>query len=79
MAPEELNPPYQGPLQLWDVETGEFQSVFLDDQALQSYQENLQRFRREWRLFCTHQKIFYAFVTSDMSLPDLLQTALSEL
>jgi uncharacterized protein (DUF58 family) len=66
IAPEELEPPYEGDLALEDVETGEVLEVTIDAAAVQAYAEKLDALIRSLRAIAKrHRAVYVRVVTTD--------------
>ena len=65
LAPEEVEPPLAGDLQLIDVETGEPQDVSIDGGLRDLYRRRVQAWREEIEAYCLKRAIHYVPVTTD--------------
>lgn len=68
LAPEELEPPYTGAVQLLDSEGGPSCDVQISPDALRRYQETLDAFLSEIRHFCYGRGIPHLLLRSDMDI-----------
>jgi len=67
LAPDEVNPPYEGDLRLIDIETGNPQEVTIDADTLAAYHARLLGWREEIGEFCLKRGIHY--ITLDTATP----------
>jgi uncharacterized protein (DUF58 family) len=65
LAPEEVEPPLAGDLQLIDVETGDPQDVSVDGSLRELYRKRVQGWRAEIEAYCLKRGIHYVPVTTD--------------
>lgn len=65
LAPEEVDPPLAGDLQLIDVETGDPQDVSIDSSLRDLYRQRVQGWRGEIEAYCLKRGIHYIPVTTD--------------
>lgn len=64
LAPEELDPPFAGDLQLVDVETGQAQDVSLDGGLRDLYRRRLSAWQADLKAYCVRRGMRYAAVSS---------------
>jgi uncharacterized protein (DUF58 family) len=72
IAPEELNPPFGGDLELVDVESGEAREVTVDADALRAYERSLTAFLAGLEGFCRANELNYVRAQTHLPLEDLL-------
>jgi uncharacterized protein (DUF58 family) len=72
LAPEELQPPFGGDLELVDAESGEVREVSVDAETLRAYEGRLAAFLAGVEGFCRANEINYVRVSTDTGLEDLL-------
>lgn len=65
LAPEEVEPPLAGDLQLIDMETGDPQDVSIDGTLRELYKRRVQSWREEIEAYCLKRGIHYVPVTTD--------------
>jgi hypothetical protein len=65
LAPEEIDPPLAGDLQLIDVETGDPQDVSVDGSLRSLYRQRVQSWRDEIEAYCLKRGIHYVPVSTD--------------
>jgi len=65
LAPEEVEPPLAGDLQLIDIETGDPQDVSVDGTLRDLYKRRVQAWRDEIETYCLKRGIHYVPVTTD--------------
>ena len=78
LAPDELNPPFEGDLKLMDVEGGAEIEVSADLDLLQRYVERVHSWRNDVETFCTTRGMNYIFIDTTMPLETLLLSVLRE-
>lgn len=64
LSPQELHPPAVGPARLTDCETGEGESLEVDDETLRLYADRLNAFCEGWRAFCQRHDVRYVQTSS---------------
>lgn len=70
LAPEELSPPYEGDLALYDAETGEVVEVTIDARAIEAYVEKLEGLFTRLRALARRTRAAYVRVpTTEAILP----------
>jgi uncharacterized protein (DUF58 family) len=72
LAPEELEPPLGGDLELVDVETGEVREVTVDAEARRAYERRLEGFLAAIEGFCRSNEISYFRASTEVPLEDLV-------
>jgi uncharacterized protein (DUF58 family) len=72
LSPDEVNPPLVGDLQLIDVETGRPQSVSIDANLRNLYQNRLVAWRDEIAAFCSKRDIHYVSIETSTSWDALI-------
>ncbi len=65
LAPEEVEPPLAGDLQLIDIETGDPQDVSIDSNLRDLYRRRVLAWRDEIEAYCLKRGIHYVPVTTD--------------
>ena len=65
LAPDELDPPLVGDLQLIDLETGDKQDVSLDNSLRKQYEMRVISWREEIREFCQSRSMQYLALSTD--------------
>lgn len=65
LAPDEIDPPFAGDLQLVDMETDQVQDISLDGSLRQSYKAHVQKWIQSTQAECRKQSIRYLQLTTD--------------
>jgi len=72
LSPDEINPNISGDFKLIDCETDESIEITSDYVLLDNYIQNLEKWRKSWRKFCSQRKVQYFMVETSLPLEDLL-------
>jgi uncharacterized protein (DUF58 family) len=76
LSPQELHPPAAGPVRLTDSETGEGESLEIDDEALRLYADRLNAFCEGWRGFCERRDVRYVQTSTGRPFEECVLEAL---
>jgi len=76
LAPQEIDPPIQGDLQLQDVEDQDIAEVTVSRALLNRYKQNLQAYGARLREFCARRGMNYVFTATDVPFDQLVLTYL---
>ncbi|AQT68465.1 hypothetical protein STSP2_01629 [Anaerohalosphaera lusitana] len=79
VARRDVEPGDQGSLRLIDSETGQVRELFVDDAAMQRYEQNFSRHQQNWRRACTEfggrmVTLVAEDVVKDWHLPELIES-----
>ncbi|HZK34517.1 MAG TPA: DUF58 domain-containing protein [Bacillota bacterium] len=72
LSPEELDPPWTGPIRLVDCESEQEVQVEMTYRALGLYKRSLESFLNKVKAFCSDMDISYTLLNSHMSMDDLV-------
>ncbi len=78
LAPQEIDPPLQGDLQLKDVEDEDVAEVTVSRALINRYKSNLQAYCGSLREFCTRRGISYLFTSTAVDFDQLVLTYLRQ-
>jgi uncharacterized protein (DUF58 family) len=78
LAPQEIDPPLQGDLQLKDVEDEDVAEVTVSRALINRYKSNLQAWCGSLREFCTRRGISYLFTSTAVDFDQLVLTYLRQ-
>ncbi len=72
LAPQELNPEWEGDLKMVDSETSAAVEITADFDLLSRYRTRVQSWQSEWQQFCSARAIHYAPIETSLPFEDLV-------
>jgi uncharacterized protein (DUF58 family) len=76
LSPQEIDPEFEGDLQLEDSETDAAIEITADFDLLSRYQQRVQTWRDEWQQFCSARAINYAAIQTSLPFEELVMSVL---
>ncbi len=78
MAPEEIDPAFEGDLRLVDSESADGVEITADYDLLSRYRDRVQAWQTEWQQFCNARAINYATIVTSMPFEDVILSFLRQ-